>query len=188
LLALFDSGWRRAGLGESAAEEALREKGYAALRRYHARLHSELATPVWFERSFNFRLGPHHIRGRVDRVDRLASAGGGDSAGGGETFELIDYKTSRPKTPEQLRDDTQLSLYALAAREDWKLESVRLAYHYVLDDRKLALPSGPDDAEVVKETVLAVGEGILAQRFQATPSRAVCSMCDYRITCPVAEA
>jgi RecB family exonuclease len=181
LLALLDAGWRRAGLGESDAEQVLREKGYTALRAYHARLQRERGTPVWFERSFNFRLGPHHVRGRVDRVDRVPD-------GDGETFELIDYKTSRAKTPEQLREDVQLSLYALAAREDWKLASVRLAYHYVLDDRKVAVPSGAADVEAVQRTVLEVGEGILAQRFGATPSRAVCAMCDYRITCPVAES
>jgi DNA helicase-2/ATP-dependent DNA helicase PcrA len=181
LFALFDAGWRRAGLGDSAVEQALREKGYEALRRYHARLQREPGTPVWFERSFNFRLGPHHIRGRVDRVDRVAGAES-------EAFELIDYKTSRAKAPADLREDVQLSLYALAAREDWKLGSVRLAYHYVLDDCKVAVPCGPEGPDAVTETVLEVGEGILAQRFHATPSRTVCAMCDYRITCPVAEA
>jgi DNA helicase-2/ATP-dependent DNA helicase PcrA len=35
--------------------------------------------------------------------------------------------------------------------------------------------------------VLAVGEGILGQRFEPTPSHAACSICDYRIVCPAAE-
>jgi DNA helicase-2/ATP-dependent DNA helicase PcrA len=35
--------------------------------------------------------------------------------------------------------------------------------------------------------VLEVGEGILAQEFAPTPSRATCSICDYRIACPAAE-
>jgi len=193
LFALFDAGWRRAGLGEDSVEQALREKGYDALRRYYARLEREPGTPVWFERSFNFRLGPHHVRGRVDRVDRVgvhtdAGGGSGDAGdGSADSFELIDYKTSRAKPAAELREDTQLSLYALAAREDWGLQSVRLAYHYVLDDRKVEVPCGPEGADAVRETVLEVGEGILAQRFEATPSRATCALCDYRITCPVAE-
>jgi DNA helicase-2/ATP-dependent DNA helicase PcrA len=181
LFALFDAGWRRAGLGDGEVEQALREKGYEALRRYYARLQREPGMPVWFERSFNFRLGPHHIRGRVDRVDRIAGVDG-------DAFELIDYKTSRVKPPAELREDIQLSLYALAAREDWQLDSVRLAYHYVLDDRKVDVPCGPDGPDAVRETVLEVGEGILSQQFAATPSRPACAMCDYRITCPVAEA
>ena len=124
-------------------------------------------------------------------IDRSAGGGaGGDPvAGGGDTeYELIDYKTSRPKTAEQLRDDVQLSLYALAAREDWGLESSQQAYYYVLDDLKVPVHRGEQDAEAVKGIVLEVGDGILSQEFEPTPSRAACAICDYRIVCPAAEA
>jgi DNA helicase-2/ATP-dependent DNA helicase PcrA len=203
MLGLLDASWRRAGFplrgrcgeSESESERELLEKARAALTRYHARLHDQDAEPVWFERQFDFRLGPHHLRGRVDRVDRLGRAGaeagwGVAGAGGAEAdiqYELIDYKTSRPKTAEQLRDDIQLSLYALAAREDWGLESSRQAYYYVLDDLKVPVTRGAHDAEAVKDIVLEVGEGILAQEFEPTPSHAACSICDYRIVCPAAE-
>ena len=43
------------------------------------------------------------------------------------------------------------------------------------------------DTESVRDTVLAVGEGILGQRFEPTPSRSACSLCGYRIVCPAAE-
>jgi CRISPR/Cas system-associated exonuclease Cas4 (RecB family) len=180
MLDLLDVGWRRSGLGDGEQEQALCEMARTALTRYHARLHDQDAEPVWFERQFDFRLGPHHLRGRVDRVDRLA--GGSDAE-----YELIDYKTSRPKTPEQLQDDVQLSLYALAAREAWELDSSRQAYYYVLDDLKVPVPRSERDAESVKDIVLEVGEGILAQAFEPTPSQAACSICDYRIVCPAAE-
>ena len=177
MLALLDSGWRRAGFGESERDRELFDKARDALTRYHARLDRQESQPVWFERQFDFRLGPHHLRGRVDRVDRT----------GESEYELIDYKTSRPKTAEQLREDIQLSLYALAAREDWGLESSRQAYYYVLDDLIVPVARGEQDAEAVKGIVLEVGEGILGQEFEPTPSRAACSMCDYRIVCPAAE-
>jgi DNA helicase-2/ATP-dependent DNA helicase PcrA len=218
LLELFEQSWRRSGFGTSDEHERdLHGKARAALTRYHERLHGQDSEPVWFERPFSFRLGPHHLRGRVDRVDRLggdgagdgATAGGskvadggttaGDSSAGcaeaeaggknadGHEYELIDYKTSRPKSAEQLGDDIQLSLYALAARESWGLEASRQAYYYVLDDLKVPVPRDDADAEAVKEIVLAAGEGILAQRFEPTPSLAACSLCDYRIVCPAAE-
>jgi RecB family exonuclease len=180
MLDLLDASWRRGGFGDGGQERELFEKAQTALTRYHARLSEHDAQPVWFERQFDFRVGPHHLRGRVDRVDRVAGA---DDA----EYELIDYKTSRPKTVDQLKDDVQLSLYALAAREAWQLESSRQAYYYVLDDLKVPVPREERDAEAVKEIVLAVGEGILAQEFEPTPSRAACSICDYRIVCPAAE-
>ena len=72
-------------------------------------------------------------------------------------------------------------------REDWQLESSRQAYYYVLDDVKVPVPADERDAEAVKDAVLEVGEGILAQEFEPTPSPARCSICDYRIVCPAAE-
>lgn len=180
MLALLDTGWRRSGLGDGEYEAELLEKARSALTRYHARLGEEASSPVWFERPFSFRLGPHHLRGRVDRVDSLGE-------GAGEGYELIDYKTSRAKTAEQLQGDVQLSLYALAAREAWGLDSSRQAYYYVLDDVKLPVPRADGDAQRVTDIVLEVGEGILAQAFEPTPSRAACSICDYRIVCPAAE-
>jgi DNA helicase-2/ATP-dependent DNA helicase PcrA len=180
MLELLDAGWRRGGFGQEGVDGELLAKARTALTVYHARLHGQESEPVWFERGFSFSLGPHHLRGRVDRVDRLGE-------GAEVEYELIDYKTSRPKTAEQLEDDIQLSLYAVAAREDWKLESSRQAYYYVLDDVRVPVPRSERDADVVRELVLAVGEGIMAQDFEPTPSPSACAICDYRIVCPAAE-
>ena len=180
MLELLDAGWRRGGLAVEGPDGELLEKARAALGTYHARLHGQDSEPVWFERGFSFRLGPHHLRGRVDRVDRLGE-------GAEAEYELIDYKTSRPRTVEQLEDDIQLSLYALAAREDWKLSSSRQAYYYVLDDLRVPVPRGERDAEELRDLVLSVGEGILAQDFEPKPSPGGCAICDYRIVCPAAE-
>ena len=135
LLGLLETGWRRGGFGDSEEERQLRGKAAAALTRYHERFRDEQAQPVWFERQFTFKLGPHLLRGRVDRVDRLPD---------GE-YELIDYKTGRPKTAAQLAEDVQLSLYAVGARESWRLEASRQAYYYLLDDQKVEVPA--DDGE-----------------------------------------
>jgi DNA helicase-2/ATP-dependent DNA helicase PcrA len=174
---LLEAGWRRGGFGDTDQERQLHGKAVAALDRYYERLRTEQSEPVWFERQFSFRLGPHMLRGRVDRVDRHPDG----------THELIDYKTGRPKTPAQLREDVQLAVYALAARDAWDLEAARQSYHYVLDDEKVPLPPGAVDREWISETVLQVAEGILGQGFEPTPSYAACSMCDYRIVCPAAE-
>ena len=178
LLGLLDAGWRRGGFGDSEEERQLRGKAAAALGRYHERALAEDCQPVWFERQFTFRLGPHLLRGRVDRVDRLPS---------GE-YELIDYKTGRPKTPGQLLDDVQLSLYAVGAQEAWSLEASRQAYYYVLDDEKVSVPADEGDrGEWIRGVALEVADGILAQEFEPTPSREACMICDYRLICPAVE-
>ncbi|HUB76524.1 MAG TPA: ATP-dependent DNA helicase, partial [Solirubrobacteraceae bacterium] len=176
ILALLDVAWRRGGLGDSGEERQLREKATAALRRYEERLREASGRPRWFERSFNFTLGRHLIRGRVDRIDELPAGG----------HELIDYKTGLPRRPEQLREDVQLALYALAARETWQLEATERTYWYVLDDQRVSLGREADPSWIA-EAVEQAGEGILAQAFEPTPGRAVCALCDYRIACPAAE-
>jgi DNA helicase II / ATP-dependent DNA helicase PcrA len=177
MMELFEACWRRGGFGDSDKERELHTKARAALVLYHQHLEAHEAEPVWFERSFSFKLGPHHLRGRVDRVDRLPDG----------AYELIDYKTSRPKTAEQLKDDVQLSLYAVGARESWEVQAERLSYYYVLDDLKVPVPSAEMDPGWIARVVAEVGEAIMAQRFEPTPSPAVCGLCDFRIACPAWE-
>jgi DNA helicase-2/ATP-dependent DNA helicase PcrA len=178
LLMLFEAAWRRQGFGSSDDELQYRDRAVAALTRYHERHCSSAARPVWLERGFAFALGPHQLRGRIDRVDRLPDGG----------FELIDYKTGERKSASELADDLQLALYHVAAREAWNLEAERGSYYYVLEDEKVPVPALPDDRERVERTVLEVGEGIQGQDFEPRPSYELCSWCDYRVICPASEA
>lgn len=177
LSALLESGWRRSGFGDSDDELQFRERARRAVRLYWEREREGTGEPIWLERSFEFRIGPHHLRGRVDRVDRHPS---------GE-YELIDYKTGMRKSRADLLEDVQLSLYRLAAREAWEIEASSGSYYYVLDGEKVRIEPQPDDAERVERTVREVGEGVLGQDFEPRPSHSVCSWCDYRLVCPAAE-
>ena len=177
LVTLFETGWRRGGFTDSNEERQLHDKGVAALERYQERFVAEESSPVWFERNFAFRIGPHLLRGRVDRVDRHPDG----------SYELIDYKTGKARRPSDLKDDIQLSLYQLGARESWRLESAKQSYHYVLDDEKVPVQPTDDDVNRIEETATEVAEAIIAQRFDPTPSFKVCSMCDFQLLCPAAE-
>jgi DNA helicase-2/ATP-dependent DNA helicase PcrA len=178
LMDLFEAGWRRTGFGSSADELQFRDRARAAMRLYWEREQESEGEPVWLEHKFDIRIGPHHVRGRVDRVDRLPDG----------NYELIDYKTGERKSEAELENDLQLALYRLAAREAWDLEASSGSYYYVLDAEKVAAPISPDDAERVERTVLAVGEGVMGQDFEPRPSPTTCSWCDYRLICPAAES
>jgi DNA helicase-2/ATP-dependent DNA helicase PcrA len=178
LLALFEAGWRRAGFGSSDDELQYRDRAIVALTRYHERHCGSDSSPVWLERSFAFGIGPHQLRGRVDRVDRLPGGG----------YELIDYKTGDAKAQVRPGDDVQLALYRLGAREAWQVEAERGSYWYVLEDERVPVPAQPDDPERVERTVLDVAAGIEAQDFEPRPSYEICSWCDYRLICPASEA
>jgi DNA helicase II / ATP-dependent DNA helicase PcrA len=177
LMDLFHAAWRRSGFGDSDDERQFRERAVAALESYWNRDRESDSEAVWFERSFAFRIGPHLLRGRVDRVDRHPDG----------SFELIDYKTGRAKTEQELREDVQLSVYQMGARESWGLETSAQSYFYVLTGEKVPVEHSEEELERVRSTVSEIAGGILKQRFEPTPSPDVCRFCDYRIICPAAE-
>ena len=111
---LLEAGWRRSGFGTSDDELQYRDRAREAMRLYWEREREAEGEPVWLEKKFDFQIGPHHVRGRVDRVDRLPDG----------SHELIDYKTGERKSEAQLESDLQLALYRLAAREAWDIEAV----------------------------------------------------------------
>ena len=143
LMDLFEASWRRWGFGDSDDERQFRERAVEALERYWRQDRESEAEPVWFERSFSFRLGPHVLRGRVDRVDRRPDG----------SYELIDYKTGKARTEEELREDVQLSLYQMGARESWRLETSAQSYLYVMTGEKVPVEHSDEELERVRATV-----------------------------------
>lgn len=177
LFELFESSWRRGGFGDSDDELQFRERGVEALERYWENTRDEEGEPVWFERSFSFQLGPHVIRGRVDRVDRRPDG----------SYEVIDYKTGRSKTAAELRSDVQLSIYQMGARESWGVETSAHSYYYVMTAEKVPVAHSDEELDRVRATIEQIGAGIARQDFQPTPTQEICSFCDFRIICPAAE-
>ena len=140
---LFEASWRRSGFGDSDDEQQFRERAVAALESYWQRDRDSDSEAVWFERSFAFRIGPHLLRGRVDRVDRHPDG----------SYELIDYKTGRAKTEDELREDVQLSVYQMGARESWGLETSAQSYLYVLTGEKVPVEHSDEELDRVRATV-----------------------------------
>ena len=178
LMSMLDTGWRRGGFGDSNDELQFHDRAVSAMENYWRNESESASTPVWLERQFEFRIGPHYLRGRVDRVDRRPDG----------SFEVIDYKTGQRVETGRHGGDIQLALYRLGAREAWDTEIAAGSYYYVLEGEKVEVEASPDDRERVERTALEVGEGILGQDFEPRPSPGVCSWCDFRLVCPAAEA
>ncbi|HZQ72134.1 MAG TPA: PD-(D/E)XK nuclease family protein [Burkholderiales bacterium] len=134
------------------------------------------------------------LRGRMDRVDRLA--------GGGHA--LIDYKTSARTTPHDWKpprpDDAQLPIYAVAMKED--VAAVMFARvrpgamrFMGFSKQKNAVPgvqpakSWPDLLRGWKEETEALGAAFAAGEARVDPKRELqtCRYCALQTLCRVYE-
>ena len=120
--------WRRSGFGDSDDELQFRERAVDGAR---ALLASRPRRPRP-SRSGSSAASPS----RSARTC-CAAAWTGSTATRTARYELIDYKTGKAKTAEELREDVQLSLYQMGARESWRLETSAQSYFYVLTGEKV---------------------------------------------------
>ena len=124
----------------------------------------------------------HVLAGIIDRIDKLPD----------ETYEIIDYKTSK-RMPSQnaLDQNLQLSLYSLGLQKRWPHltpEMIKLSLYFVKHGEKLSTQSSAQTTEKTKEHILATISEIqermkAGKEFEPMPS-ALCDWCAYKPICP----
>ncbi|TMA76405.1 MAG: hypothetical protein E6J67_05150 [Deltaproteobacteria bacterium] len=148
------------------------------------------ATPLELERSFGFddedswpalRIGDVHVRGIVDRIDRLPDG----------TLLVLDYKSGRlttlsprVKAEALLAPEFQLVLYAEMVRQRYPLARVDAAYVSLRDARRTATlrdngidPAALPLAAAVQDRVSRMRSGYFAVR------PLTCDYCDLKPVC-----
>jgi len=136
------------------------------------------------EREFAIEVGPHVVRGSIDRIDRMPDG----------SIEIIDYKTSRePATASEVADDVQLAVYHLAATRDPSLAALgpparlRLVYLRRLGEPGKAereQPITPDHAARTEARILRLADRMLAGEIDPSPA-GDCDHCDFHRLCPL---
>ena len=102
------------------------------------------------------------VGGRIDRIDTLPDG----------KIEIIDYKTGKNvPTEKKVREDLQLSFYALAATEiqDGVLgktpEEIKLTLYYLEEDKKISTTRTKEDLEKAKADILSLVKEIQTINF-----------------------
>ncbi|WP_189451546.1 ATP-dependent DNA helicase [Streptomyces abikoensis] len=113
------------------------EQDLAELKEAFQRTPYANRTPYRVEAPFQLTLAGRVIRGRIDAVYRERNAEH-------DTYEIVDWKTSRTRTADPL----QLAIYRLAWAEQQglPLSSVTAAFVYIRDGEKAIPPGLPDRA------------------------------------------
>ncbi len=166
-----------AGIADRYQYELYLKQGTEQLRQF---LELARTTPrpevLQTEQTFDLRVGETKLRGRVDRIDRLASGG----------VAIVDYKTGKPKSQEEADESLQLSLYALAAREVWGHEVAQLIFYNVENNTAITTTRNSAQLEEAKIRVQEVAEDIAEGKFDAKPGYQ-CVFCPYSNLCPATE-
>jgi len=176
LQALRDS-LAAAGMADPVQRDLYEKEGTKQLREF-VRL-QRAAPPVEVigtERGFEIALGGVRVKGRLDRIDRIA----------GNRVAIIDYKTGKPRTPQHADKSLQLSIYALAACEKWDYDVERLVFYNLADNTEVASKRGPQQLDETRQRVSEVAAAIAAGNFDPTPGFH-CGWCAYRNLCPATE-
>ncbi|MFQ6193892.1 UvrD-helicase domain-containing protein [Streptomyces sp. NPDC000405] len=123
--------------GLPGVPEITDEQDLAELKEAFQRTPYANRTPYRVEAPFQLTLAGRTIRGRIDAVYRERNAGH-------DTYEIVDWKTSRTRTADPL----QLAIYRLAWAEQQglPLSSVTAAFVYIRDGEKAIPPDLPDRA------------------------------------------
>ena len=136
-------------------------------------------TPAGWSASSTSAIGPHHLRGRVDRVDQLPEW----------RLRADRLQDRRPEAGARARVATCSS-----RSTGWRpgrpgaSRARPAATGTCSPTRRSPSAALPTTCERVEGVVLEVGEGILGQDFEPRPSPEICSWCDFRLICPASEA
>jgi DNA helicase-2/ATP-dependent DNA helicase PcrA len=173
----FELEWTSAGFEDDYQEQEYKKDGAAQLRAFHASYVASPPDAIAQEKSFALPLENNVVlTGRIDQVNRIAP---------GEE-EILDYKTGKPREPDQAKKDLQLSVYALAARELFAWNPARLTFYNLQTNQTVS--SARDDKKLnkVRAEIQEAAADIRAGEFPARPGF-WCKYCDYEPICPARE-
>ncbi|PLX24878.1 hypothetical protein C0580_03920 [Candidatus Parcubacteria bacterium] len=175
LLDFYEESWIDDWYESESQKKKYHEEGIKQLKEFYKEHKDKLTRPLFLEKGFTIKIGEHSIRGVFDRVDSEKDA-----------WEIIDYKTGRPKEKLTFDDKKQLLLYQIAAKEVFKTDIKNLTFYYLTNNTAVSFVGTDKDIAKVKEWVTKIIEQILSHDFTATPGH-VCATCDFNKICPHAK-
>ena len=174
LLALYERSWSSEGYTSPEEEARYRGLGRELVQRFYQHLLRDRPHPVSVEEHLEARWDGIPVHGYVDRIDRT-------SAGG---LEIVDYKTSRDLSNEDVKDSDQLSLYQVLVENNYTEPVERLTLYHLRSLTPLrARPRARGTLEHLHDRLGTVSDGIRSEAFEPNPGRP-CSRCDFQSICP----
>ena len=176
LRAHFEQIWKGAGFEDDYQEQAYKKAGLEQLRIFVSRHENVTLLPLAAEAHFALDLGDVLLEGRIDQINPLPD----------QSVELGDYKTGRPPSQKDADKSLQLSVYALAARDQMRRNPTRLTFYSLTNNEPVRTVRTPKSLDLVVSEIREVAAQIRQQLFPPKPGFA-CKYCDYELICPAHE-
>lgn len=172
LMDSYDAVWVNEGFQSPQQTHDFYEKGRRMLENYHKSSSGVDTQIVHLEKEFSCKLGPHSMRGLIDRIDRLPDG----------TWEVIDYKTHNEVWKQEKADaDLQMSLYAYACEHVLGFKPGLLSYYFLAHGVKVSTKRSPAQISAALAAVNTAAERI--QKDDFPPNTAHCPKCDFKKIC-----
>jgi len=174
---IYETEWTSAGYEDEYQEAEYKKDGLEQLKAFHAAVIEDAPQILEQEKAFELPLENNVIlTGRMDQVNSL----------GRKDVEIVDYKTGKPRKEAEARKDLQLSIYALAAKEIFEWNPVRLVFHYLQNNERQETTRDAKQIADAESTVQETAANIRARSFPAKRGF-VCRGCAYKPICPAFE-
>jgi DNA helicase-2/ATP-dependent DNA helicase PcrA len=174
---LFCANLAKAGIADGYQHDLYERQGIAQLRDFAAARRSAPPTEVLHtEQWFEIRIGGVAVAGRIDRMDR----------GSDGRIIVTDYKTGKPRSQEDADESLQLSVYALAAEQNWGYDAGSLVFYNLEENTPVVTRRSAAQLDAVRLKVVEVAENIAAGNFPAKLGFH-CRFCPYNNLCPETE-
>ncbi len=174
LLLVYDRLWVREGYASAEEETRYRRLGQELLLAYLQTLQREPPAPVAVEEHLEARWDGIPVHGYIDRIDRTPRG----------VLEIVDYKTSRELSNEDVLESDQLSMYQVLVERNYSGPVEGLTLYHLRTQTPLRSPHRPADRLIqLYDRVGEVSDGIRSDAYEPSPGRH-CSRCEFRAMCP----
>jgi DNA helicase-2/ATP-dependent DNA helicase PcrA len=175
LIELWHQSFIVQGYASKVDGDKARAKGEVLMKHFFEWWSAQPRTVLTVETGFV--VGDANARGRFDRVEQ-----------NGNESHVIDFKTGGLRTQEEVDADLQLSIYALAAEQEFGMPCTKLTLMFLHEDGITEVHTSRSDGQLAEamQQIDTLGGGIEDEQFDPTPSLGACGRCPYKGVCDAA--
>jgi len=170
---IYEKQWQDDGYESKQEREEYYKKGKESLKIFYANLEKNgWPSVVFLEKMFTMVLHGYYFKGTIDRVDKLDNG----------TYEVIDYKTGKPKEKLEYNNKKQLLLYKIALEDGLGIKISKLSFYFLENGEMVSFESTDKLEEKFKKDILDTISEMKKGEFKANPGP-LCSYCDFSDIC-----